>query len=265
MIMDGGMNVREMIREEIRKIMELNVGSSQYSYPDFLDPQYNPLMKKYPPVGFTNYGTVMKEDNLEEDYPASFDMEYFKTLNSFNARIKYCEEHLQRLSSGSSRIVYKIDDQKVLKLAKNKAGLAQNELEYDSSGEHMLDEIIAKVFDVDENFLWIEMEFARKMSMGEFKKISGYNFKDFSKALHNYGIDAVTFTGSKFAISPELVESMWEDEFVYEIFQYIGNYAIPPGDLMKISSYGIVNRGGGDEIVLIDYGFSSEIHSNYYS
>ena len=69
---------------------------------------------------------VLKESFIEEDYPSSFDMERFKSLTSFNARIKYCEEHLQRLGSGSSRIVYKIDDKKVLKLAKNKKGISQN-------------------------------------------------------------------------------------------------------------------------------------------
>ena len=47
---------------------------------------------------------------MKEDYPASFSMEEFKKLTSFAKRIAYCEEHLQRISSGSSRIVYKIDD-----------------------------------------------------------------------------------------------------------------------------------------------------------
>ena len=67
------------------------------------------------------------DENMDEAYPTSFNIEEFKQLKSFNQRIQYCEQHLQRISSGSSRIVYKIDDEKVLKLAKNKKGLAQNE------------------------------------------------------------------------------------------------------------------------------------------
>ena len=67
--------------------------------------------------------------DISEEYPESWNIEDFKKLTSFNARVKYCEEKLRRISSGSSRIVYKIDDQKVLKLAKNKKGIAQNNQE----------------------------------------------------------------------------------------------------------------------------------------
>ena len=54
----------------------------------------------------------------EMAYPVSFNMDEFKMLKTFAARIKYCQAKLQRISSGSSRIVYKIDNEKVLKLAK---------------------------------------------------------------------------------------------------------------------------------------------------
>ena len=74
-------------------------------------------------------------ENVDEAYPASFNMEEFKNMKSFNQRIQYCEQNLQRISSGSSRIVYRIDDEKVLKLAKNKKGLAQNEAEVDFGTE----------------------------------------------------------------------------------------------------------------------------------
>ena len=62
-------------------------------------------------------------------YPVSFNMAEFKTLKTFTARIKYCQARLQRISSGSARIVYKIDNEKVLKLAKSRKGIAQNEAE----------------------------------------------------------------------------------------------------------------------------------------
>ena len=65
----------------------------------------------------------------EMAYPFSFNMDEFKMLKTFAARIKYCQARLQRISSGSSRIVYKIDSEKVLKLAKNRKGIAQNEAE----------------------------------------------------------------------------------------------------------------------------------------
>ena len=65
----------------------------------------------------------------EMAYPVSFNMAEFKTLTTFAECIRYCQTRLQRISSGSARIVYKIDNEKVLKLAKSRKGIAQNEAE----------------------------------------------------------------------------------------------------------------------------------------
>ena len=52
---------------------------------------------------------------------------------------------------------------------------------------------------------------------------------------------------------------------MYEIFDYIGNYGVPTGDLERTNSYGLVKREGQDKIVLIDYGLTHEVYSSYYS
>jgi hypothetical protein len=52
---------------------------------------------------------------------------------------------------------------------------------------------------------------------------------------------------------------------MYEIFDYIGNYRVPPGDLTRLSSYGVVERDGIDQIVIIDYGLTHSVYSSYYS
>ena len=57
---------------------------------------------------------------------------------------------------------------------------------------------------------------------------------------------------------------MWEDEFVYPMLNLMANYDIPVGDLLKISSYGVVKRDGQDAIVLIDYGLNNEVYDSYY-
>lgn len=202
---------------------------------------------------------------VDEDYPKSWNIEEFKQLTSFNARIKYCETHLDRISSGSSRIVYKIDDEKVLKLAKNKKGLAQNETEIEYSHYNDLSYILAKVYEFDQNNLWVEMELARKVKTADFERITGYKFKDYAIAVNNYGVDSTNGRGYKGDIDPKIVEDMWEDEFVYDIFTYIGNYAIPVGDLKRLSTYGIVKGDNEERIVIIDYGLTSDVYSSYYS
>lgn len=205
------------------------------------------------------------DENIDEAYPTSFNMEEFKKLTSFNQRIQYCQQHLQRVSSGSSRIVYKIDDEKALKLAKNKKGLDQNLAEIDFGTEIYLEGIVAKIFEYDEDGLWVEMELARKMTPSEFKRISGFEFNDFAAALHNYHHGRTNFRNSyKIKVDQAIVDQMWEDDFVYGIFQYLGNYDVPAGDLEKLNTYGIVKRDGQDTIVLIDYGLTNEVYNTHY-
>lgn len=200
--------------------------------------------------------------NLNENYPEHFDMEYFKTLTSFKKRINYCNDNLKRISSGSSRVVYMIDDEKVLKLAKNRKGLAQNEVEVDYSSEYMLEGIVAPVYDSHPDNLWLEMGLATKLTKSLFNKISGYNWEDYINAITKY---TYTASGGKqgydVAMDEELYSNMWEDEFIYEIFQYVGNYDVNPGDLTRLSTYGVIN----DDIVLIDYGLTHDVYNGYYN
>jgi len=205
------------------------------------------------------------EELMDEDYPSTFDMEHFKTLKSFNQRVKYCQDNLKRISSGSSRIVYMIDDTKVLKLAKNPKGIAQNDVEIEYSQYHDISDVVAKTFDNQIDGLWVEMELARKVTKSSFKNITGYSFEEYVMAIHNHGIDSGNGRGYKYSIDKELLEQMWEDSFMYEMFSFIGNYALPTGDLERLSSYGIVTRNGGDTVVMIDYGLTNEIYSGYYS
>jgi hypothetical protein len=55
-------------------------------------------------------------------------MDEFKGLITFKDRITYCDNNLKKISSGSGRIVYMIDDIKVLKLSKNSKGLLKLKL-----------------------------------------------------------------------------------------------------------------------------------------
>lgn len=208
-------------------------------------------------------------NSISEDYPSNFSMEEFKTLNTFSSRIDYCQKNLKRISSGSSRIVYQIDDEKVLKLARNKKGLAQNEVEIEYSHYSDIDNIIAKVFEYDENNLWLEAELARKLTEPKFKQITGFNWKDFSNMVRYEG-DRIfnprqnrTFTG----YLKQLNDEMWEDDkFTFHIFDFIGSYDIRTyGDLMRINSYGVVKRNGEERVVMIDYGLTNNVYDSYYS
>jgi mRNA-degrading endonuclease RelE of RelBE toxin-antitoxin system len=203
--------------------------------------------------------------NIEEDYPINWNVEEFRKLKSFSSRKQYCDKNLIRISSGSSRVVYKIDDTKVLKLAKNKKGLAQNEIEIDFSKDFMWVGIIAEIFNYDENNLWVEMELARKLTPKIFEEITGLNFEEYGNGLKYYKSETGNNTNSYKPSKPDSYDDMWENEFSYDIFNLIGGYDINVGDLTKMSTYGVVNRNGEDEVVMIDYGLTNKVYDSYYS
>ena len=85
----------------------------------------------------------------EMAYPVGFSMETMLSLNSYSARVRYCDQHLQKIGQGSSRIVYDVDGEKVLKVAKNKKGIAQNEAESEDWLQSY--DCFAKVFEKSED------------------------------------------------------------------------------------------------------------------
>lgn len=207
------------------------------------------------------------ETYLEEDYPTNFDLGEFSKLTSFNKRREYCKDRLKRIAAGSSRIVYMVDDTKVLKLAFNKKGLAQNDIEATYSNYHDMKDITAKVFAYDHNDYWIEMELARKVTPQIFERVIGFSFKDYAAALNNY-YHATNPQKSRYMqkipMAQEIIDAMWENEFIYDMFTFMGGYDAPVGDLMKMDSYGLVNRNGKDTIVMIDYGITNDVWDEYY-
>jgi hypothetical protein len=199
------------------------------------------------------------EDFVDEaNYPSSFNMEEFKGLTSFAARLRYCKQHLEPIASGSGRYVFGIDADTVLKLAKNQKGIAQNETEYDYANDSYIT-IIADVYDADQNgFLWIEMERLSKCTPSKFKAYTGMSINDFGDALRYFEGDLV---GKKWWRKPENYEQIVKNEFYQDVQDLIGSYDMPAGDLMRLSSYGVTKDG---QVKLVDAGLSQEVWNSFY-
>jgi hypothetical protein len=203
------------------------------------------------------------ETYLGEEYPTSFNMDEFKSLSTFAKRIQYCEHHLKRISSGSGRIVYMIDDTKVLKLAKNQKGVAQIEVEADWGRQSYFSDTLAQIFDNHPDYLWIEMELARKVSNKDFEILAECNIDDMYQYLTNtYKIE--NGRHKMYAQSKELEDYLDENQFTALIRDFMRNVGCGPGDFGKLSTYGIVKRNVVDDIVIIDYGLSNNVYDSYY-
>jgi len=211
----------------------------------------------------SQYNLIKKD--IEEEYPTTWNVEEFKNLKSFNQRVQYCESNLTRISSGSSRIAYKIDDTKVLKLAKNRKGIAQNNAEIEYSQDYMMDDVVAEVFQYDKNALWLEMELARPLTAAMFYHIVGIPFNDYVMGINFHEYELEPRKKSYKPTRPDNMDAMWENEFVSRIFDTIGSYAnFVSGDLNRLSTYGVVKRDGQDTVVLIDYGLTTDVYNTHY-
>lgn len=164
---------------------------------------------------------------------------------------------IEYISSGSSRLVYKVSDTKVLKIAKNRKGVAQNSTEADWALRNY--GVAAEWYDVSNEYIWIESEFCTKARTVDFVKQTGHSFRYFCDCIAYYKYDR---NGRPYARKPENYESTWDEEnLLAYMYNYLGDFDPPIGDLMRISSYGINTKG---ELVLTDTGLSDIVYNDYY-
>lgn len=208
---------------------------------------------------------------ITESYPIKFNFFEFNQITTFKKKLDYAKNHLKRISSGSSRVVFMIDNEKVLKIAKNKKGLAQNNVECDQFLQNY--NITARVFKEGESVqhlgpFWIEMEFAKRVSPKSFKKITGFSIEEIYSYIQYFDQlqNPFKYKNSRYRIniSDELKDRCSENEFVQEIIDLIYSYDMEPGDFGKLNSYGEVIRNGKPAIVLIDFGFSRLVANDFY-
>jgi len=195
---------------------------------------------------------------FEMAYPASFNMEEFKTLRNFAQRFQYCKQRLEYISSGSGRYVFGIDEYMVLKLAKNQKGVAQNQQEVDVAA---YSSVVGRIYDYDDNFLWIEMERVNKITPNQFKQLTGIDFKTFQENIKYHDLMVVHPSRYLRMVKPENHNELWENEFFMDIADLIGSYDMPSGDLTRINSYGVTRNG---QVKLVDAGLNQDVHDTYY-
>lgn len=206
----------------------------------------------------------------EMAYPASFNMDEFKSLNTFAKRLEYCKARLPRLGAGTSRVVFRVDDDKVLKLAKNRKGIAQNLAEIDVLTDGYSYSILPDIFDYDENGLFLEAELCRKATEKDFQNIYGVPWGAHCCAVFD---EYNAHNGRKLYYNPysqfqPVVDSVWNGEdndtmsFFNEVHDYVANHHNDPiGDLTRIANWGIDYEG---YFKLVDAGFNKDVATRYY-
>lgn len=179
------------------------------------------------------------------------------------ARVMSGKEGIDYISSGSSRKVYKVSDTKVLKLAKNIKGSAQNNTEADWALPRY--GCVSDWYDVSNNdSIWILSELCHKAKQSDFRTRLGISWRDYINYVRYICSERNPRNYRYFHIERPEKFSEWieEENLLGYIYEYIGDFNPPCGDLIRISSYGINTAG---EIVLVDSGLSESVLSDHYS
>lgn len=217
---------------------------------------------------------LLAENSLEEmAYPVNFNMEEFKNIKSFVERVKYCNSRLKYLGQGSSRRVYMVDNEKCLKLAKNRKGIAQNVEEINLGNDMYAGSCFAKVYDYDQDGLFVEMELARKAKESDFERLAGIPFDCYCDLIVRTAVNYLPrncqsrnwVTSSMEDTYNYVMDNIDDFEFINQVIEYMSNFQVKAyGDLQRISSYGVVKRNGQEELVIVDFGLTEDVFNNYY-
>ncbi len=185
-----------------------------------------------------------------------------ENLSSFAKRINYFDRLLPKIGAGSGRVVYDIDGNYVLKLAKNPKGISQNEVETSISSYDYNHDIVSIVTKADDNDTWLIAEKAKKLTPKRFKEILGFTIDDAYTFLYNRMLKR---NQREIEIDPEVKAILDEDEWIDDMSRLINDHDMILGDFNRVSSFGEVVRYGQPAVVSIDYGLSDEVYQTHYN
>lgn len=230
-----------------------------------------------------------------------FNFQNFKKLTSPGQRIDYAQQNLPEIGYGSSRAVFALSGGKVLKIALNSAGYAQNHAELKVFRDARTKEVVTQIFDVDtEKFAWVVSEIVNPISTpAQFEKYVGIPFNLYKMLVKGWSESPIEDTDAYFAKAID----EWRDRLAdiedevgrggtyiqtkkkldqiilaskskfIETMMIIVNDHLSVGDVADsgildngeewdtIKHYGYTANG---KIVLLDYGLSHEVGDVHY-
>jgi hypothetical protein len=214
---------------------------------------------------------------------------------------EYAKATLDFLDKGSSRSVFSLDDRMVLKVARNRAGLAQNKAEAELSGKARGGDFVAKVFDHAPDFSWLKSEKVEPLTSPEqFEALVGIPFDVYVNLIGKW-IDSPESNEGKFLgsiinrletnlktnprylrdrkmsleakIQLDDFKRAWKSPFIKAMMGLV-NRELKVGDVARMdnsssgtpsTTIGHYGRTPDNGIVLLDYGFTHAVGDQHYN
>jgi hypothetical protein len=200
------------------------------------------LIKEYVSLVLEKVRTTKKGSS----FGSKFDIRKFKSLKDIKEINAYADSFLQKLGQGSSRAAYILSSSKVLKIAVNKKGIAQNKTEMDVFTNPQTKPMISKIVDYDPEYTWLLADSVREFkSERDFEIAAKIRFDDFIDEVRNVK------TG----------KSETNNQLVMNTVNTMNSTDLLIGDLAIVEHWG---KSADGRVVLLDYGFTKEVWEKYY-
>lgn len=202
---------------------------------------------------------------INEAMDDKFSFEELSSLTSFAQRVKYCKEHLGfPIGNGSSRMVFQLDDEKCLKLAKNQKGIAQNGAEFDWGAQSY--DVVPNIYDKADDDGWIVSEYVLPAKAKDIKVCLGIDFQTFCSfvrtAYSYYSYKGRMLWGK---MSDEQFEDLLDkSEWLCNLYNYMADFQLPAGDFERLVNLGLTQRDGQPHLVILDTGLTQAIYDEFY-
>lgn len=198
---------------------------------------------------------IRSKNDIDRDdkkyFGSKFNMSVFKKFSDRKTMLDYASALLDKLGTGSSRTTFLLSSKRVLKVARNDAGIAQNNVEIAVATDPKTSEFVTQIYQSADDGMWIVSDVVRAMSINEFNTMIGCKPSDvlrFLRSVKAHGLKKmIDYAPSKFAI--KLAHMMIDSGL-----EYI--------DLITNNHWGFTADG---KAVILDYGFNSEVDEKYYS
>ena len=211
--------------------------------------------------------------------PADWDPAALGHDKTFKSRLDYALQRAPRLGGGSSRVAFVIPDQgreTVLKIAKNRKGLAQNQAEADILDDGYLGrlDIVIPLVDYDKSRrepVWIQTEKANKVSQQKLAKMLHAGGK-WPMTNFLYAIDNVVGTKQRYMPTLDQIKQEMMDtgsseqdieifmDYVDQVADLINSSSLLSGDFGRAANWGEYQG----KPVIIDLGYTSSVHDLYW-
>lgn len=205
-----------------------------------------------------------------------FSLDKLKEFDDYKARIHFVNDNLTLLGKGSSRVVYRYDKFKVIKIAKNYKGLKQNEIE--TYYKYKKFNYITNVLDFDNDtttneILWILTEYAIPLkTQEELYNLLGIIEPQFKNLI--YYLDKIIINKNNIETSEgrtpntsillktkELMNEKNPNLFE-EIVEMTEKFSLT--DIFYYDNWGYLTRKNKITPVILDLGMNYEVFKNHY-